>query len=257
MLIDSHAHLDDSRFDSDREAVLQRAWDAGIRRILTIGNGRGPDDMGCGLAISDAHGWIWTTVGIHPHDASRAEERHYVLLEQLASRDRVLAIGEMGLDYFYDNSPREVQREVFRRQLGIAQRLGMPAVVHTRDAEEDTETILSEIQPRRGVIHCFTGSARLADFAISLGLMISFSGIVTFPKARDVAEVARRIPADRILIETDSPYLAPVPYRGKRNEPAFLTATARFIADLRQVSCEELIEHASFNFDRLFAPESS
>ena len=138
MLVDSHAHLDDPKFDVDRAAVLQRAWDTGVRKILTIGNGNGPDQMGCGIPISEAHDWIYTSVGVHPHDASKVEERHYALMENLSKHPRVLAIGETGLDYYYDNSPRDVQREVFCRQLRLARKLNLPVIVHTRDADEDT-----------------------------------------------------------------------------------------------------------------------
>src|SRR5438034_6127570 len=142
MLVDSHAHLDDPRFDEDRDAVLQRAWDAGVRKIMTIGNGSGPDQMGCGIPIAEAHDWIYTSVGIHPHDAAKVEERHYSLMEDLSKRDKVLAIGETGLDYYYDHSPRDMQRAVFGRQLALARKLGLPVIVHTRDADADTEDLL-------------------------------------------------------------------------------------------------------------------
>src|SRR3954471_10985531 len=178
MLIDSHAHLDDRRFDEDRDAVLQRAWDSGVRRILTIGNGRGPDDMGCGIPIAEQHDWITTSVGIHPHDASKVEERHYGLMRDLARAGKVQAIGETGLDYYYDHSPRDTQREVFRRQLRLAKEMDLPAIIHTRDADEDTERILLEEGVNRGVIHCFTSGARLAEAAVQIGFSISFSGIV-------------------------------------------------------------------------------
>ncbi len=257
MLVDSHAHLDDARFDTDRDAVLQRAWDAGVRRILTIGNGNGPDQMGCGIPIAEAHDWIHTSVGIHPHDASKAEERHYELLENLSKHRRVLAIGETGLDYYYDTSPRDIQREVFRRQLVLSRKLGLPVIIHTREAEEDTEQILRENPPPGGVLHCFTSSEKLANFAISIGLYVSFSGIVTFPKSQALADIARRIPADRFLVETDCPYLAPVPHRGKRNEPAFVADTAGFVASLRGISPDEAHIRTSENFDRLFALKSS
>jgi TatD DNase family protein len=230
MLIDSHAHLDDPRFNEDRDSVLQRAWDTGIREILTIGNGNGPDQMGGGVPIAENHDWIYTTAGIHPHDASKAEERHYGLMEQLTRHPRVLAIGETGLDYYYDNSPRDVQREVFRLRCN---------------------------GPARGVIHCFTSGEKLANFALEIGFYISFSGIVTFPKAQGLIDVARRIPRDRILVETDCPYLAPVPHRGKRNEPSFVGDTARFIAGLRGMPLEEFSMQTSANFHRLFAVKSS
>jgi TatD DNase family protein len=257
MLIDSHAHLDDPRFDDDREGVVQRAWDAGVRKILTIGNGSGPDQMGCGVPIAESHDWIYTSAGIHPHDASKVEERHYALIEQLAGHPRVLAIGETGLDYYYDNSPREIQREVFRRQLALAKKLDLPVIIHTRDADDDTIALLKLETPSRGVIHCFTSGDRLADFVLDIGFYISFSGIVTFPKAEPLAKVARRIPVDHMLVETDCPYLAPVPHRGKRNEPSFVTDTARFIAELRGIAADEVAMQTSANFERLFAAKSS
>ena len=254
MLTDSHAHLDDARFAADRDAVIQRAWDAGVRRILTIGNGAGPDDMGCGIPFAEAYDWIFTTVGVHPHDASKVEERHIEMMEKLSGHPRVLAIGETGLDYHYDNSPREIQREVFRRQLKIAAALELPIIVHTREADDDTAQILRESGVSRGVLHCFTSSAGLAQTALELGFLISFSGIVTFPSARELAGIARTIPPDRLMVETDCPYLAPVPHRGKRNEPAFVVETARFVAQARGVSVEELASQTAENFTRLFSP---
>ena len=257
MLTDSHAHLDDARFNEDRDAVLQRAWDGGVRRILTIGNGSGPDQMGCGIAIAEAHDWVYTSVGIHPHDASKVVERHYDLIEKLSAHPRVLAIGETGLDYYYDNSPRDVQREVFWRHLLLSQKLRLPVIIHTRDADEDTEELLRETPPAGGVIHCFTSGEKLAKRALEVGLLISFSGIVTFPKSQTLAQIAREIPSDCFLVETDCPYLAPVPHRGERNEPAFVADTARFIATLRDISVERIAEATSANFLRLFASKSS
>ena len=257
MLVDSHAHLDDPRFDEDRDAVLQRAWDGGVRRILTIGNGSGPDQMGCGIPIAEAHDWIYTSVGVHPHDASKVEERHYDLIESLSKHPKVLAVGETGLDYYYDNSPRDIQREVFRRHLALSRKLQLPVIVHSRDADEDTERILRENQPPGGVIHCFTSSEKLANFALSIGLLISFSGIVTFPRSETLALVARQIPADRFLVETDCPYLAPVPHRGKRNEPLFVADTAKFVAALRGVAPDQAAVQTLANFERLFAMKSS
>jgi TatD DNase family protein len=178
-------------------------------------------------------------------------------MERLSKHPRVLAIGETGLDYFYNHSPREVQREVFRRQLELARKLDLPVIIHTRDADEDTELILREVAPVRGVIHCFTSGEKLADFALSIGLFISFSGIVTFPTAKPLAEIAWRIPLDRILVETDCPYLAPVPHRGKRNEPLFVADTARFIAGLRGMLADEIATQTSANFKTLFAVKTS
>jgi len=257
MFVDSHAHLDDPRFDSDRDAMLQRAWDAGVQKILTIGNGSGPDEMGCGIPIAEAHDWIYTSIGVHPHDAAKVEERHYSKIEQFARHPKVLAIGETGLDFYYDNSPRDVQREVFRRQLELAKALDLPVIIHARDADAETEEILKLALPQRGVIHCFTSGDKLADFALGIGFYISFSGIVTFPSAKALAEVARRIPSDRILLETDCPYLAPVPHRGKRNEPGFVADTTRFVAELRGVTPDALAKQASANFDRVFPQKTS
>ena len=257
MLVDSHSHLDDPRFDTDRDAVIQRAWDAGVRKILTIGNGAGPDQMNCGIPLAETYDWIFTSVGVHPHDASKVEERHYFEMEKYAKHPKVVAIGETGLDFYYDNSPRDLQRQVFRKQLALAKTLQLPVIIHTRDADQDTEDILKQETPAQGVIHCFTSGDRLADFALSIGFSISFSGIVTFPTAKALAEIARRIPADRILVETDCPYLAPVPHRGKRNEPSFVADTARFIATLRGVEPEELAAQASANFERVFAAKTA
>jgi TatD DNase family protein len=254
MLTDSHAHLDDARFAEDRAALIQRAWDSGVQRILTIGNGTGPDDMGCGIPFAEAYSWVYTSVGVHPHDASKVEERHYEMMSRLAKHPKVLAIGETGLDYHYDNSPRDVQQEVFRRQLEVAVTVHLPVIVHTREAEADTERLLRAAGPLRGVLHCFTSSRTLADAALDLGFLISFSGIVTFPNARELAEIARSVPADRLLVETDCPYLAPVPHRGKRNEPAFVTDTARFLAEARGITPDQLASQTSENFTRLFSP---
>ena len=255
MLTDSHAHIDDPRFDADRDAVLARAREAGISRILTIGNGRGPDDMGCGIPIAESMDWIYTSVGIHPHDASKVTDSHYQLLERLAQHPRVVAVGETGLDYFYDNSPRDVQQRVFQKQLEAARRLDLPVIIHTRDADDDTEQILRDQGNDRGVLHCFTSTAKLAEFVLGVGFMISFSGIVTFAKAQQLADIARDVPADRILVETDCPYLAPVPHRGKRNEPAFAVDTARFLASIRNVSLADFAYQTSANFERLFMPD--
>jgi TatD DNase family protein len=252
MLADSHAHLDDPRFDADRDAVLARAQESGVGTILTIGNGTGPDDMGCGLRFAEAYDWIYTSVGIHPHDAARVEPRHYELMKELVRRPRVLAIGETGLDYYYENSPRDVQRDVFRKQIELARVAELPLIVHTRDADEDTIQILEDEKPNSGVIHCFTGGAVLADCALDLGFMISFSGIVTFNRADSIQAVAARIPEDRILVETDCPYLAPVPHRGQRNEPSFVRETAQKLATLRGVTAEEIEIQTSRNFRKLF-----
>jgi TatD DNase family protein len=253
MLVDSHAHLDDARFDGDRAQVIQRAWDAGLQAILTIGNGSGPDDMGCGIPIADAFEHIVTSVGVHPHDAAKFETRHEEMIRSLAAHPKVVAIGETGLDYHYDNSPRDLQTRVFTRQLEIAAELDMPVIVHTREADADTREALQRTGVRRGVLHCFTSSAALADFALSLDFMISFSGILTFPRSGELSGIAARVPSDRLLVETDCPYLAPVPHRGKRNEPGFVVETARWLAALRGTSLEQLADETSANFHRMFS----
>jgi len=258
MFVDSHAHIDDPRFDADRDEMLQRARAAGVHRILTVGNGKGPDDMGCGIPFAELHDWIYTSVGIHPHDASRVEERHYDQIRNLASHPKVVAIGEMGLDYYYNNSPRDVQCEIFGRQLEVAAELEKPVIVHTREADADTETILRSFPTVRGVLHCFTSTRELAEFAIANGWLISFSGIVTFNTAQSLVEIARLVPRDQILIETDCPYLAPVPHRGKRNEPAFVADTAQFLAKARGVETAELARDTALNAARLFSiPETA
>jgi len=255
MLIDSHAHLDDVRYAEDRPDMIQRAWDAGVRHIVTIGTGSGPDDMGCGIPIAESYDWIQTSLGIHPHDAAKVEDRHFDLMKSLATHPKVVAIGETGLDYHYDHSPREVQREVFARQLSIASELDLPVIVHTRNADEDTEQMIRKTTPARGVLHCFTSGAALADAALDMGFMISFSGITTFPNAKDLVDIVKKVPSDRILIETDCPYLAPTPHRGKRNEPAFVAETARFVAKVRNVELEQLESEILSNFTRLFSRE--
>jgi TatD DNase family protein len=178
-------------------------------------------------------------------------------MEELAKHPKVVAIGETGLDYYYDNSPRDTQRQVFYNQLSVARKLDLPVIIHTRDADADTERILKETAPTSGVIHCFTSGDELADFALSIGFYISFSGIVTFPNARSLATIARRIPPDRILLETDCPYLAPVPHRGRRNEPAFVADTARFVAAVRGIALDELAAQVAANFHRLFITKTS
>jgi TatD DNase family protein len=252
MLIDSHAHLDDIRFGEDREEVIGRARDAGIRRILTIGNGAGPDDMGCGIPIAQAHEDVVTSVGIHPHDAVKMRDDHLGMMERLASHPRVVAIGETGLDFHYDHSPRHIQVAVFRAQVELAMRLDLPVIIHTREADAETIAILEELCPSRGVVHCFTGGDDLADRALELGLMISFSGILTFKGSDAVRRIAARVPGDRILVETDSPYLAPVPFRGKRNEPAYVSRTAEALSALRGETAESIGERTTANFEALF-----
>jgi len=255
ILFDSHCHLTDQRFHDDVDAVVANAAAAGVARMITVSST--PDDSENAIRLAERYENIWTTTGIHPHSVADVGRDAIARVADLAERPKVVALGETGLDYYYDNSPRDVQREVFRRQLALAKKVDLPVIVHTRDADGDTEELLKQVAPTRGVLHCFTSSDKLAEFAVSIGFFISFSGIVTFPNAKALAEIARRIPTDRILVETDCPYLAPVPHRGKRNEPSFVADTARFVAGLRGISVDELAAQTSANFDRLFALKTS
>ena len=251
MLIDSHCHLDDKQFDPDRDAVIQRALEAGVERMMAIGTGDGPPDLEAALRLARRHDFIYATVGVHPHDAAKATPETFAALEALAADTKVLAIGEIGLDYHYDFSPRNVQREVFVEQLKLAGRAGKPIVIHTREAWDDTLLVLREHWSGGGIIHCFSGGPGEARQALDLGFYLSFGGVLTFPKADALREAARLAPEDRLLIETDAPYLAPVPQRGKRNEPAFMLETARRLAEVRGVAPERIAEVTTENFARL------
>jgi TatD DNase family protein len=253
-LVDSHCHLDDERFDSDRDDVIQRALDAGVHCIMTIGTGDGPPDLEVAVRLADKYEVVVATAGIHPHYASKADDAALAHVRDLLRHPKVVALGEIGLDYHYDNSPRDVQRSVFTEQLGIAREAGKPVVVHTREAWEDTLTIIGTdwaSSGLRGIMHSFTGGPAEARRCLELDFFISFAGIVTFPKAADIHASARFVPLDRMLIETDAPYLAPVPHRGKRNEPAFVGATAARIAALRGIDTATVAETTSANFERL------
>ena len=249
--VDSHCHLDDERFDADREEVIDRARQAGCRYLLTVSGGSGPDDLASGVPIAGSHDWIYTTAGIHPHEAKGAEERHFDLLRRAASEPKVLAIGEIGLDYFYDHSPRETQKQVLIEQLQIARETKLPVIIHCRDAWEDLREIIAQHwvgSGLGGILHCFTGSREEAFRFLDWGFVISFAGNVTFKKADDLREVARAVPLDRLLTETDSPYLAPVPKRGKRNEPVFVLNVVRQLAELRGIAPEEMGTLTGRNF---------
>ncbi|MGO9256028.1 MAG: TatD family hydrolase [Bryobacteraceae bacterium] len=253
-LVDSHCHLDDSKFDQDREETIGRALAAGVETMLAIGTGQGPPDLEAGIRLAERYPFMYATVGVHPHDASKATPETFERLDQLADHSKVLAIGEIGLDYHYDFSPRDVQRSVFARQLEIAAERAKPIVIHTREAWEDTLAVLRERWRGSGIMHCFTGDERQAAEALELGFHLSFGGVLTFPKADNVRQAARITPKDRLLVETDCPYLAPAPYRGKRNEPAFLTETVRRLAEVRGQSPEDLAALTTANFRSLCLP---
>ncbi len=256
MLVDSHCHLDSDQFDADREAAIERARAAGVERMMAIGTGDGPPDLEAAIRLADGHPFIYATVGVHPHDAWKAADDTFARLRDLARHPKVLAIGEIGLDYHYDFSPREVQRQVFERQLELARDAAKPIVIHTREAWSDTLEVLRAHWQGQGIMHCFTGDEGMAREALDLGFYLSFGGVLTFPKAEPTRAAARLAPPDRILIETDCPYLAPVPYRGKRNEPAFMVETARRLAELRGVSPEQIAGQTTENWERLCRPGS-
>lgn len=254
MFVDSHCHLNYKGLIEDQDAVLARAAAAGVSGMLNISTRRREwDDI---IATAQKAPNIWATIGIHPHEADDHADVDTALLVNAAAHPKVIGIGETGLDYYYDHSDRDQQRTSFRAHIAAARETGLPLIVHTRDAEEDTAQILHEEMAKGafpGVIHCFTASQEFADIALKLGLFISISGIVTFKSAADLQAIAATIPADRLLIETDSPFLAPVPHRGKSCEPAFVADTAQFLASLRGISVEDLAQQTRDNFFRLFS----
>ncbi|HWR34468.1 MAG TPA: TatD family hydrolase [Clostridia bacterium] len=261
MYIDSHAHIEGKQFEQDRGEVLTRAQAAGVEALLAIGNGDGPGTLDCAANYAAKHDWIWATTGIHPHEARLADKAAYDELERVAHLPKVIAWGEIGLDYWYDHSPRDVQQAVFREQMQMAKVAKKPIIIHCRpskrgeDAWDDCLRMLREEWAATGlggVLHCFTGELKHVRAALDLGFLISFAGNVTYPKALNIQAAAREVPAESFLIETDSPYLAPVPHRGKRNEPAFVTETARFIGELRGTSAEEVGRQSSANFYKFF-----
>jgi len=255
--IDSHCHIDGQEYDLDRQEVITRARDAGVAMMLNVGTGD-PHSGSFERAVSlaEQHEQIYAAIGVHPHDAKLFDELAERRLINLVTQNRkVIAWGEIGLDYHYDHSPRDVQRAVFRRQLRIAGELKLPIVVHSREANEDTINIIRDelaVSDRAGVLHCFGGDLQMAQAAINLGFYISFAGNLTFKKADDLREIARQLPLERLLVETDCPYLTPVPYRGKRNEPARVVETGKYLAELHGIESHELGRITSDNFARLF-----
>jgi len=261
LYIDSHAHVEGEKFAADRADMLARAHEAGLERILAIGSGTGPGTYDCGLKIAEQHDWIFASMGLHPHEASVATETDYQEMAELARHPKIIAWGEIGLDYFYDHSPRDVQKEVFRRQMELAASAKLPIIIHCRpsnnseNAWDDTLDMLREHWAPSGlpgILHCFTGEWKHAQGALEIGFYISFAGNVSYPKAENIRNAAKEVPLERMLIETDSPYLAPVPHRGKRNEPAYVVNTAETIARLRGLTKEQLGRQSAENFYALF-----
>ena len=261
MFVDSHAHLDGKQFDSDREEVITRAREAGVQTMVAIGNGDGPPTLDAGIQLAEKYAFMYATIGIHPHEARLADDIAYNEMERLARHPKVIAWGEIGLDYHYDHSPRDIQKQVFTRQMELAAAAKLPIVIHCRPSDGSDnawEDCLSMIHDQwaphglGGILHCFTGSWPQAKRALDVGFMISFAGNLTFPKAQQIRDAAVEVPLDRLLIETDCPYLAPVPHRGKRNEPAFVKETARKLGELRGLSMDEVGNLTSDNFYNFF-----
>jgi len=266
MYVDSHAHLEGNKFDSDREQVLARARDEGVGKILLIGSGTGPGTYNCAIKIAEQHHTnapeLFATLGVHPHEANLVGESDYLEMEELAKTPKIIAWGEIGLDYYYDHSPRELQKKVFIRQMNLARAAELPIIIHCRPSDnsenawDDTLGLIHQHWASAGiggVLHCFTGELHHMKAALEMGFMISFAGNVTFPKALNIREAAKQCPLDRMFIETDSPFLAPVPHRGKRNEPAFVIDTARQIAELRGIALQELAAATTANFSHFFS----
>jgi TatD DNase family protein len=253
MLVDSHCHLDYYKEDGELDAVIARARASGVRTMVTIGTKISQFDRV--RDIAERYDDVYCTVGIHPHEAASEAEIDVDRLVALTRHPKVIGIGETGLDFYYDHSPRDRQAEVFRTHIAAAREAGLPLIVHSRNADAETAQILEEGATGdglRGLIHCFSTTRELSDRAVKIGFLISLSGILTFKNAGQLREIAQEIPSDRVLVETDAPYLAPVPHRGKRNEPAFVAHTARYLAELRGVPPEELAATTTANFFHLF-----
>jgi TatD DNase family protein len=272
-LVDSHAHLDSPRYDADREELLQRAWQQGVRTVLSIGIGEGPDTMQQALELSRSCAGkpgiprVLATAGIHPHEAQFADQAALAKLDDLLANPDVLAVGEIGLDYYYDHSPRPQQKQAFAQQMEVAAAKRRPIIIHCRPSDgssnawDDTLEMIETAWVRTnlgGILHCFTGEWEHARRALDCGFLISFAGNITFPRAENIREVAARVPLDRMLIETDAPFLAPLPYRGKRNEPAWVGRVADKVAEVRGVPSEQVASSTANNFFRFFgvAPDA-
>src|SRR6202158_1072367 len=254
-LIDSHAHIDFPQFAKDRDAMLERARAAGVSTLLAIGTGPGPEKLDAALPFAEQHDWIFATVGIHPHEAQEDTQKHLDQFAILAKHPKVIAWGEIGLDYFYDHSPRDIQDRVFRDQLALARHAKLPIIIHCRDAWSDCLNVLEEVwRPAGlgGILHCFTSTLEDARRGLDMGFLISFAGNSTYPKAQNLRDVAKALPLENILIETDAPYLAPQGYRGKRNEPAYVGEVAKAIANVRDLRAEEVASATAANFRRFF-----
>jgi TatD DNase family protein len=254
-LTDSHAHIDFPQFAEDRKGMLDRARAAGVIALLAIGTGPGPEKLDSALPFAEQHEWIYASVGVHPHEAKEVTQKHLEELAKLAKHPKVIAWGEIGLDYYYDHSPRDVQQGVFRDQMVLASRARLPIIIHCRDAWTDCLNMLEQHWKPTGlggILHCFSSTLEDARRGIEMGFMISFAGNSTYPKAQNLRDIAKALPLEKILIETDAPYLAPQPWRGKRNEPAYVAEVARTLANVRNLSPDEVAAATSGNFRRFF-----
>ncbi len=248
--IDTHCHLEMNAFHHDREAVIQRAKDAGLEALITIGSDFESNRKA--IELAEKYSFVYASVGIHPHDAKSFNTETVKQLKLWCKNKKVVAIGETGLDYHYNHSPREIQRKVFIQHLELAKEIGLPVVIHSRDAKDDTIKMLMDTETNCGVLHCFSGDEEMAERAIRMGLYISFAGTVTYKNAQRLREIVKRIPDDCILTETDAPYLTPVPHRGKRNEPAYIIHTASTLAEIREVTIEDMARITTLNGRMLF-----
>lgn len=257
MLVDSHCHLTYDDFEEDFAEMIERAKENGVTTMLNAGNNIG--EIKTQIELSEKYPFIYTAVGVHPHNASEYENIKAEDFIKQAEHKKIVAIGECGLDYYYDYSPKDVQIKVFKEQIKAAQETGLPLIIHTRDADEDTISVLDEMykqKPFTGELHCFSSGKNLADYALSIGFYLSASGIITFNKSGDLRDIFAEVPEDRLLVETDSPFLAPVPLRGRRNEPSFVLHTAEKLAQIRGLNLEKIAEITSDNFFRLFRKAS-
>lgn len=258
IFVDSHCHIDGEAFDADRDEIVRRAKDAGLKAMLVVGTGNPhAGEIAKAVRVAEQYENVFASVGVHPHDARLYDdEAENHLIDLVTSSEKVIAWGEIGLDFYYDHSPRDVQAEVFRRQIRAARKLDLPVIIHSRDANDETVEILreecSDENFRGGIMHCFGGTAAMAENLMEIGFLISFAGNVTFKKADQLREAARAVPLEKLLIETDCPFLTPVPFRGKRNEPSFVVHTAKFLADFYRIEPEKLASQTTANFMNFF-----
>lgn len=250
MMIDTHAHYDDKRFSDDRDDILKSLNENGISNIINVGCDLKRSQM-C-ILLAEKHDFVYATVGFHPHSAEEYSEQADQMLREMAKHEKVLAIGEIGLDYYYDNSPRDIQKEVMRKQIKLANDVNLPVVIHDRDAHKDCLDIINENPPKKLVYHCYSGSVEYAQILVKMGYMMSFGGTTTFKNAKTVQDVIKAIPLENIMLETDCPYLTPEPHRGKRNESKYLHYIAEKIAELRKITKQEVIDQTTKNAKEFF-----